>query len=357
MKAWVYRPDQAREAEPCIFLEERPIPHPGPSDVLLRILKVSVCGTDEMLFSGDLKRAQVGIVPGHELCAEITETGPLVTHLQAGEIVAVESHYRQQGSEGEGVIGLWPPTLQDGSPGRMVDGGYAEYAAVPAECVHPLPSNLHNGEFWPSLFEPAGNDFLLAQFVTAETDSKRVGIWGCGPHGLYAQVFLKHFGVEDLTAFEVDDFRREFAGQFGCADRVLSPQDQPLPDPFSVSIDMVGKNGTAFEQCCRQTRPGGTVVLFGLFKKEVEIAGRPANDIIFGRQSITHQVDGKQLTIVGITGREGIWPDLIASVSAHPRLQELLMKPVSVVGPLDLLRDEIQRKRPRVLKRAFLAFE
>ncbi len=358
MKAWVYDLERKPESDLHLYLETRPIPTPGPGDILLKVLKTSVCGTDEMLFSGNLRRARNGIIPGHEFCGEIVEIGSHTEGFGIGEVIAGESHYGQNGIEEEGVIGLWPPRLHGGVEGRVVEGAYAEYVCIPAECAHRIPRDLSDGNFWPSLFEPAGNDFLLARLVVDEMPSDSVGVFGCGPHGLYAQVFLRHFGLERLVAFETDPYRRNFAREMGCVDQALDPRhDISEVGPFDVTLDMVGKQGQAFRQCCDLTRDRGSVVLFGLFHKEFEIGGRPANELIFGRKTVEIDHRGKRLQVVGVTGREGIWPELIETVGSSSQLQALLMKPVEVVGPLDLLGDEIQRNRPQTLKRAFWEFD
>lgn len=365
MKAWVYDSERDRTARHHLYLEERPIPEPGPEDLLLKVLKVSICGTDEALFSGNLSRAVQGVIPGHEFCGAIVKAGPKAGEFPIGQVVAGESHYRFSADEEEGVIGLWPPKRKGGTWGRLVHGAYAEYICIPKACAHPVPEHLVNGHFWPSLFEPAGNDFLLARLIE-KSGAARVGVFGCGPHGLYAQIFLKHFRCDQILAFETDSFRVQFARRLGCADAVLNSQQQDLQkevgrltegEGLDASVDMVGKSGSALEQCFQLTRDGGTVFLFGLFSKDFEIQGRPANDLIFGRRELDFTIGQKKLRLVGVTGREGIWADLIRTVSESCDLQSRLMEPVEVVGPLNLLGDELQRNRTDVMKRAFTAFE
>ncbi|MGH9338048.1 MAG: zinc-dependent alcohol dehydrogenase [Acidobacteriota bacterium] len=357
MKAWRYRPERDDGSGIYIYLEDVPIPGPQPDELLLKVSKVSVCGTDEMLFAARLRKALDGIIPGHEFCGEIVEMGSDSGSFKLGQIVAGESHYRRPGSIDEGVIGLWPPRSAHGTPERPVQGAYAEYVCIPASCAHVISAQLLEGRFWPSLFEPAGNDFLLARCVAQVGGAASVGVFGCGPHGLYAQIFLRHFGIPSIVAFETDSYRRRFAQDLGCADQVIDPREG-LPDlRFDVTIDMVGKSGAAFEQSCQLTREGGAVILFGLFNRDVSIAGEPANDLIFNRRELTFQWKGKTLKLVGITGREGVWGDLIQTVTSSPQLQERLMKPVNIVGSLDLLGEDARHHRPEVLKRAFSAFE
>lgn len=366
MKAWVYRPDRDDTTGTFIFLEEVEIPRPGPEDLLLEILKASVCGTDEALFSGKLRRAAAGVIPGHEFCGRILERGEQVHEFGLGEVVAGESHFSVPGSLDEGIIGLWPPRMCNGSSGRLVNGGYAEYACIPASCARSIPESLLEGPFWPSLFEPAGNDFLLAREVLEGAKPRHAGVIGCGPHGLYAQIFLRHFGLDHILALETDPFRRSFAEGLGAAECVLDPRAEADvlqtvgtrvgAEGFDVTLDMVGKEGQAFEMACRLTRSGGSIFLFGVFSRDYEIGGLAANDIIFERRRLDVEIGGKSLKIIGVTGREGIWDDLIHTVASSKALQKELMKPVTVVGPLDDLGGEIRQHRPNVLKRAFLPF-
>lgn len=366
MKAWVYHPlADPSENGLAIRLEAVPVPEVGPGEVLVRVVKASVCGTDETLFTGGLSRPPDGIIPGHEFCGEVVEVGAGVEQIGVGHVVAMESHYSLPDGADEGIIGLWPPRDEQRNELKTYHGGYAEYSCFPAECAHRLPPGLAAGSFWPSLFEPAGNDFLLAQEIR-DLNPRHVSVFGCGPHGLYAQIFLRHFGVPEIYAFEKDPFRAEFARDLGCATVVFEPGD-PAVGPqirnrtggrgFDVSVDMVGKSGQAYADCLNLTRDGGTVVLFGLFTSDFEIAGRNANELIFSRGSITIAHQDKSLQIIGITGREGIWPALIESVSASSELQRLLMEPVTIVGELDLLGKYIQEREPEILKAAFYPFK
>ncbi len=363
MKAWVYRPHL--DAETALRLEEVAIPRLGPRDLLLRVVKASVCGTDETLFARGLNRVDEGVIAGHELCGEIVEVGREVTELRVGGKVAVESHYRLPGAVDEGVIGLWPPRNSQGGTLDFYHGGYAQFTRIPVECAHPLPEELEEESFWPSLFEPAGNDFLLAREALS-LGARTVAVVGCGPHGLYAQIFLRHLGIEHIVAFETDPERARFARDLGCATAVLDPTAADLLPRleettrgrlFDLSIDMVGKTGKAYQLCRKITREGGHIILFGLFTGQYRIAGTVANDLIFGRRKLPIEFEGKRMGLLGVTGREGVWPELIETVAASAPLRTLLMKPVSVIGPLDLLLNHLEHRSPDLLKAAFRAFE
>ena len=333
--------------------------------MLIKTERVSVCATDEMLFSGLLSRATNGVIPGHEVCGRVVRMGASVSGIAEGRLAALESHYSLPDCVDEGVIGLWPPHTSSGHALRLYHGGFAEYLAAPASCVHVLPESCLEHGFWPSLFEPAGNDFLLAKIAMQTTGATRFAVAGCGPHGLYVQIFLKHFGAGQVVAFERDPERRSFARELGASDAVLDPasagfqecvKELTQGELFDVSLDMVGKTGYAFKMCCDLARPGGTVALFGLFSSTVEIGGINANDMIFSRRKSVYSHQGRPLKLVGVTGREGIWPELIATVSGSRELQEELMKPVTVVGSLDNLAHYVATKSPGRLKAAFYPF-
>jgi len=365
MRAWVYRKDKADPQNIHIFEETVNDPAPGPGQVLLRVEKVSVCGTDESLFKGDLKKVPDGIIPGHEFYGEIVEIGGGVTGFQIGQHIAGESHYSIPETKDQGIIGLWGPEIRKGELAPPVHGAYAEYIAIPADCANVVPGEFISEHFWPSLFEAIGNDYFLIKHAREIASIRHLGIFGCGPHGLFAQVFARHFQVPKIAAFEIDPYRKKFASSLDIADQIFDPSvnlndnvgqftDGEL---FDTTIDMVGKQGQGFDACCKTTKDGGTILLFGLFSGDkFTIDGVSGNEIIFHMMKLSHSYDGKNLTVFGITGREGIWPELIDIVSREKTLQNQLMKPIHVMGTLDQLGEHTRHPKEGILKRAYHAF-
>ena len=365
MKAWVYRKNKSDSAGIHIFKEEAPVPSPQPDQVLLRVEKVSVCGTDEALFRGSLAKVPDGIIPGHEFYGEIVELGRDVRHLRAGQKIAGESHYQVSGISDQGIIGLWGPEIRKGELLPPLHGAYSEYLVIPAECAHPVPGEMISEHFWPSLFEAVGNDYFLVKRVRDVKPVRNLGIFGAGPHGVFAQIFARHFAIPQIAAFEPDAFRREFSAKLGAADKVFDPThdlqntvaDFTAGNMFDVTIDMVGKQGQGFQSCCETTRDGGTILLFGLFSGDkFAINDVPGNEIIFKMKTLNYEYKGKHLRLEGITGREGIWQELIQTVSQNSFLQEQLMKPVQVKGTLDRLGPDSESHESGLLKRAYDAF-
>ena len=365
MRAWVYRKDKTSSDGIHIFEEEIAEPHPTADQVLLRVEKVSVCGTDEALFKGELKKVPDGIIPGHEFYGEIVEIGKDVKNLSPGQKIAGESHYSYPGANDQGIIGLWGPEIRDGEIASPIHGAYAEYMVIPAECAHPVPRDFVADNFWPSLFEAIGNDYFLIKKAIELADPQNLGIFGCGPHGLFAQVFARHMHVNRIAAFEVDSYRQKFASSLGIADQIFDPSVNLVENVhaftegglFDVTIDMVGKQGQGFEACCKTTRNNGLILLFGLFSGDkFYINGIPGNEIIFQMKTLPYKFNDKNLTVTGITGREGIWEELIEMVCSEKKLQEQLMKPVDVMGRLDQLGDDTSHPKSGILKRAYHAF-
>lgn len=364
MKAWVYRKDKADPSGIHIFEENIDIPRPSSNQVLIKVEKVSVCATDESLFKGDLKRVPDGVVPGHEFYGEIVEIGKEVGGVKVGQKIAGESHYVLPGISDQGIIGLWGPEVQKGESMPALGGAYAEYLSIPAECANPVPNDLISEKFWPSLFEAIGNDYFMIKRVT-NLNPQRLGLFGCGPHGLFAQIFARHFQIPRIAAFEIDPFRREFAENMKIADAVYDPSSElsakvmefTQNQLFDTTIDLVGKHGQGFEACCETTKEGGTIYLFGLFTDRLIIGDLPGNEIIFKMKTMDYQHKGKHLKVEGITGREGIWNELIETVTKNAGLQDNLMKPVRVMGTLDQLGDDTSHPKPDILKRAYHPFQ
>jgi threonine dehydrogenase-like Zn-dependent dehydrogenase len=237
---------------------------------------------------------------------------------------------------------------------------------IPAECAHPVPGELISEDFWPSLFEAIGNDYFLIKRAQEIAKPRYLGLFGCGPHGLFAQVFAKHMAIPKIAAFEVDPYRQKFASSLEIADQIFDPsvnlesnvRDFTDGNLFDVTIDMVGKQGQGFDACCKTTKDGGLILLFGLFSGDkFFINGTPGNEIIFHMKTVPFAYENKNLAVTGITGREGIWKELIMMVSREKQLQKQLMKPIHVMGTLDQLGDDTRNPKNGILKRAYHAFK
>lgn len=366
MSAWVYhnRPqaDGGRLAR-----ETLPVPRPWPGELQLKVLGVSVCGTDEDLFRGKFSEVADGFVPGHEIYGEITALGSNTRGFRPGQRVVVESHYRLPGYLEEGIIGLWGPKIRGGGYLRPLNGGYAEYLAVPAYCAHLLPPSLAgDSEFHPSLLEGVGNDCLVARRLLEHNVLDRVAVVGCGPHGLFIQLFARHFGARRLAAFEIDPQRRQLALSFGAdaaIDAAAADRDRQVAAftggrGFSAVVDSAGGRPEVLQMCLDMVAAGGTLILFGLYNSEaVRLNGVPADEIIFTMQEMEVDAPAGRIRVQGVTGREGIWEYLIDAVTVSRPLRRKIVAPATLMGPLDNLAADTRRQDARrPMKRVYAPF-
>ena len=273
------------------------IPRIKSDELLIKIHATSICGSDLPIYnfsSWSAKRMPIPFIFGHELCGEVVEIGDKAKGFNKGDFVSVESHifcgmcYQCRNDQRHVCSNL--KIL-----GIDVQGGFAEYAAIPARCAwkHSDDSLKDIG----SIMEPLGN----AVFATLSEDiiGKSVLISGCGPQGLFATQIAKACGAARVICLETSDYRKKLAQKMG-ADIILDPrEDNTLkriidaggePSGVDIVVEMSGNNG-AINTALKAVKPAGKFVAFGLPKEDVTIDY--ANQIVF-----------KAVRMQGIAGRE-----------------------------------------------------
>lgn len=273
------------------------IPRIKSDELLIKIHATSICGSDLPIYnfsSWSAKRMPIPFIFGHELCGEVVEIGDKAKGFNKGDFVSVESHifcgmcYQCRNDQRHVCSNL--KIL-----GIDVQGGFAEYAAIPARCAwkHSDDSLKDIG----SIMEPLGN----AVFATLSEDiiGKSVLISGCGPQGLFATQIAKACGAARVICLETSDYRKKLAQKMG-ADIILDPrEDNTLKriidaggeaSGVDIVIEMSGNNG-AINTALKAVKPAGKFVAFGLPKEDVTIDY--ANQIVF-----------KAVRMQGIAGRE-----------------------------------------------------
>ncbi|HEX5039475.1 MAG TPA: L-threonine 3-dehydrogenase [Candidatus Limnocylindria bacterium] len=254
---------------PGAELIERPIPTPGPGEVLLRVEAASICGTDLHLFTWDDWAAENLVPPrvlGHELAGTVAATGSGVTRVREGDLVGVESHLFcwncAQCRRGEmhlcrdlRVIGV------------HTDGGFAEHVVIPE--ANAIESNGLDPAV-VALQEPMGNA-VHAAFVEP-IEGRSVLVTGCGPIGLCAVGIAKAAGAPLVIATDTEPFRLELARTMG-ADLALDGSDPATEhrileatggDGVEVVLEMSGA-AAALDQALRVITRGGRISLLGIF--------------------------------------------------------------------------------------------
>ncbi|MFI8305995.1 alcohol dehydrogenase catalytic domain-containing protein [Streptomyces sp. NPDC085927] len=253
--------------------EERPDPDiKEPTDAIVRVDAVSVCGTDLHILQGDVPEVPPGTVLGHEAVGEIVETGGDVRTVRPGDRVLVSCvttcgrcRYCRAGRYGQcRGGGGW-------ILGHLIDGTQAEYVRVPYAdlSVHPLPGTITDedavllADVFPTAYEVG---VQLGNVCPGDT----VVVVGAGPVGLAAIITARLFAPERVIAVDVSAARLESARALG-ADAVAEAGEDPgqlvadLTDGIGadVVIEAVGRPET-FELCTRMVGPGGHVANVGV---------------------------------------------------------------------------------------------
>jgi threonine 3-dehydrogenase len=255
--------------EPGLELVERPVPVPGPGEVLLRMDAASICGTDYHLFSWDEWAAENLVPPrilGHELAGTVIGTGAGVTRVREGDLVGVESHIVDwtcaQCRRGQMHLCANLKVI-----GVHVDGGFADHVVIPE--ANAIESNGLDPAV-VALQEPMGNAVHAA--FAEPIEGRSVLVTGCGPIGLCAVGIAKAAGAALVIATDTEAFRLELARTMG-ADLALDATDPATEerigeatggDGVEVVLEMSGA-APALDQALRVVTRGGSISLLGIF--------------------------------------------------------------------------------------------
>jgi L-iditol 2-dehydrogenase len=256
-----------------VRVEDKAVPEPGPSEVLLKIASVGTCGSDVHYYVEGAIGDQVVTDPitmGHEFSAWVAGLGEGVDaeELPIGQLVAVEPAIPCGVCEYclHGHPNLCPDVRFCGTP--PIDGVFAEYAVMPAENCFPLPEGFTPEE--GALLEPLGiaiHTVDLAHLKVGET----IAILGAGPVGLLTAAVARAAGAGEIYMTEPIAERREFALETW-ADGVFNPDEEDVVEALmtvtggrgvDVAFEAAGAEETP-DQAARVTRPGGKVVVVGI---------------------------------------------------------------------------------------------
>lgn len=284
-----------KKAEPGLWMEEVPVPTIGINDVLIRVEKTGICGTDLHIHSWDgwaQKNIKPPLVVGHEFAGRIVEVGSNVKDFKPGDHVGGEGHVvcgrcrncmagrRSQCKDTQGI-------------GVNRAGAFAEFVALPVTNVWghdpKIPLELQ------AIFDPFGNAVhcTLAFPVLGED----VLITGAGPIGIMAAAVAKHAGARHIVITDINPYRLELARKVGVtaavdarSERLLDVQKRlGMKEGFDVGLEMSG-HPAAFREMLENMTHGGKIAMLGIPEKEMSIDW---NKVIFN-----------MLTIKGIYGRE-----------------------------------------------------
>lgn len=303
--------------EPGIWMADMPIPQCGANDVLIKIKKTAICGTDIHIYLWD-EWAQATIpVPmtvGHEFYGEIAEVGPEVVGFHVGQRVSGEGHLTCgicRNCKG-GREHLCRKTI---GVGVNRPGCFAEYLAIPASNVMILPDSVTGDE--ASILDPFGNATHCA--LSFDLVGEDVLITGAGPIGMMAVAVARHVGARHIVITDVNDYRLDLAKKMG-ATRAVNVTHQTLDsvmtelgmqEGFDVGLEMSG-NPQAFNAMLTSMNHGGRIALLGIPPSQTAIDW---TQVIF-----------KGLVIKGIYGREmyETWYKMIAMLQSGLNLSPVI---------------------------------
>ncbi|EGG95107.1 L-threonine 3-dehydrogenase [gamma proteobacterium IMCC1989] len=284
-----------KEASEGLWLEDVPIPEYGINDVLIRVLRTAICGTDMHIYNWDewaQKTIPVPMTVGHEFVGEIVEVGSNVNDFKAGQIVSGEGHV-VCGRCRNCLAGRRHLCSQTSGIGVDRPGAFAEYVVLPMSNVweHRKGIDLDIA----SLFDPLGNAVHTA--LQYDLLGEDVLITGAGPIGVMAAAVCRHAGARHVVVTDINPKRLEKARELG-ATHTVDVRTETLADAqkqlgmsegFDVGLEMSG-NADAFRDLLANMCHGGKVSMLGIPSGDVAIDW---NVVIFN-----------MLTIKGIYGRE-----------------------------------------------------
>ena len=288
-----------------LWQEERPVPEIGPEDVLIKVKKTGICGTDIHIWNWDewaARTVPVGLVTGHEFAGEIVAKGPLVQGLEIGQRCSGEGHLigKLSRQSRAGKFHLDPATR---GIGVNEPGAFAEYLRLPAFNVVPLPDSIDDEI--GAILDPLGNAVHTA--LSFDLVGEDVLITGAGPIGIMAGAVARHVGARHVVITDVNPARLALAAEVADVTPVNVAQEDlrdvmarlKIVQGFDVGMEMSG-NQQALDQMVEALVMGGRIAMLGIPPGKSPVDW---SRIVF-----------KAITIKGVYGREifETWYKMIA---------------------------------------------
>ena len=283
------------KAEKGIWLQDTPKPEVGHNDLLIKIRKTAICGTDMHIYNWDewsQNTIPVPVVVGHQYVGEVVGMGQEVKGFEVGDRVSGEGHITCGHCRNcrAGRVHLCRNTE---GVGVNRPGAFAEYLVIPAFNAFKIPDNISDD--LASIFDPFGNAVHTA--LSFDLVGEDVLITGAGPIGIMAAAVAKHVGARHVVVTDINPYRLELAKKMG-ATRTVDVSKENLQDVmdelgmsegFDVGLEMSGVP-VAFRDMLNKMNHGGKIAMLGIPPQDVAVDW---NQVIF-----------KGLVIKGIYGRE-----------------------------------------------------
>ena len=278
-----------------IWMQDIAVPDVGHNDVLIKVNRTAICGTDIHIYKWDdwaRKTIPVPMAVGHEFSGEIVDMGVEVRGFKLGDRVSAEGHITC-GHCRNCRAGRRHLCMNAIGVGVSRPGAFAEYLSVPAFNVFKLPDMITDD--MASILDPLGNATHTA--LSFDLVGEDVLITGAGPIGIMAVAIARFAGARHVVITDVNDYRLELARKMGASHALNvtretiddTMRDLGMEEGFDVGMEMSG-NPEAFRDMLRTMHHGGKIAMLGIPPGEMAIDW---NDVIF-----------KGLFIKGIYGRE-----------------------------------------------------
>jgi threonine 3-dehydrogenase len=282
-------------AEPGLWLQDVAVPRVGPDDVLVRVMRTGICGTDLHIRDWDewaARTVPAPLVIGHEFVGEIAEVGSSVRSHEVGEIVSGEGHI-VCGRCRNCMAGRRHLCAHSRGLGVERPGAFAEYVSLPEANIWHHADGIDPEV--AAIFDPFGNAVHTAMAFPVLGED--VLITGAGPIGIMAAAVARHAGARHVVITDVNHRRLELAARVGvtrtvdvCTENLADVQRElRMEEGFDIGLEMSG-SATAIQEMLAQMCHGGRIALLGIPPGDVAIDW---NEVIF-----------KGLTLRGIYGRE-----------------------------------------------------
>jgi threonine 3-dehydrogenase len=295
------------KAEPGIWMERVPVPEPGPNDVLIKVRKSAICGTDVHIYNWDewaQKTIPVPMVTGHEFVGQVVEVGSAVDEYRPGERVSGEGHivcgHCRNCRAGRGH--LCRNTM---GVGVNRPGSFGEYVVLPQHNVIRIPADVPDEI--AAIFDPLGNAVHTA--LSFDLVGEDVLVTGAGPIGIMGALVAQCVGARKVVITDINPYRLDLARKLGIKYAIDSSKtdmkqvmaDIGMTEGFDVGLEMSGAP-PAMRGMLDSMNNGGRIAMLGIPSKGFEIDW---NKVIF-----------KMLHLKGIYGREMFetWYKMIALV-------------------------------------------
>jgi len=300
-----------------LWMQDAQVPEIGLNDVLIKIKKTAICGTDVHIYNWDewsQKTIKVPMIIGHEFVGEIAKMGEGVTGFKLGDRVSGEGHIACGGCR-NCKAGRRHLCRKNIGVGVTRQGCFAEYLSIPAVNAYPIPPEISDD--LASIFDPFGNATHVA--LSFDLVGEDVLITGAGLIGLMSAAIARHVGARHIVITDVNDYRLELARKMGFKQAINVQHDSVekvmkdlnMQEGFNVGFEMSGSS-QAFNMMLEHMNHAGKIALLGFLPQSTTIDW---NKIIM-----------KGLLVKGIYGREMFetWYKMVAMLQSGLNIDPII---------------------------------